>query len=214
MILFSLPFIRLKPYIKTIIGFVFIYFHQFVLLNNGAISEIIDANSQGGFYSLFAWVGICLIIGAIGDYYFKSRKKFTIVSIVYIALGVLYVILNVTIKNDDIIKQIYLNKKYVTAGYLFVSLGVTLIAFILFDRIKYLREKEIPLFATIGQNSFLFYVIGSSFGIILDLIFGKMVYNENVAMKYIGNILEILISAGIILALAYLISRIRRKKKS
>ena len=190
MTLFSLLFIQLKSLPRLIIGSGLIAVHQFVILNNAALTQSIIDNSQGGIVAILSWVGLCLIASAIGDYYFKDKKKFYAATLAVIGVGIIYVILNLSVSNEAFLAQIFLNKRLATAGYIFVSLAVTLCAFVIFDQIDYLSKRSIPLISEIGQSALFFFVLGGLLDFIIkgffSLTFGDLLFREGIAAAAAG----------------------------
>ncbi|MCL2861348.1 MAG: hypothetical protein FWE22_02955 [Firmicutes bacterium] len=207
MTLFSLIFIQLKPYLRLIAGTVLIAVHQFVFLGIEATRQSILVNPEGGIVGILAWIGLCLIASAIGDYYFeKTKRKFYIATGVVMLTGLIYLILNLSISGAYM--AIFLNKYYMTAGFIFISLAITLGFFIVFDKIKFLREKDIPLIAAIGKSALVFFVIGSLFHTIVQAIFGGSLWGERASLALAGaTIVLITVTLGI----AYIFQRFKIK---
>lgn len=171
--MFSLFFIALKKQIRLVIGIIFIFFHQIVILNIPTLRESILINDQGGLYGILAWLGLSLLITVLGDCYFENKKYFYIFSGSVILIGAVCAVLSLTAGSGAAPLSLgFVNKHYINAAYIFISLACVVAVFCLLDLWPYFRNKTIPFIGWLGQSSLFFFIWGAVAGIIILALLG------------------------------------------
>jgi len=154
----SLPFIRLRKEFRLALGFVLLVFYQFVILSNSSLSPSILSNDQGGPLAIPAWLGLLLIISAVGDSYFQNKKQFRIIACALVLLGGFILLMNLLSIPQAPTEWNYVNKWYCTPSYMLAALAICMAIFMIMDLIKYFHKKTIPVIGWMGQNSIFFFL--------------------------------------------------------
>jgi len=78
------------------------------------------------------------------------------------------------------------------------------------DRIKYVREKEIPFLSWLGQNSLFFFALGGILYAVVSAIIGKSAGYQQV---HDGTAWDLIIGLAIYFAVLFGVSYVFHKKK-
>ena len=203
--LLLLPFMPIKkPEIRFGIGLGILFLYQIVVTATWpAFNNFVLGHGDGGFVGVISYLGLMLICTSLGELYFNNKKRFYILSIIISGLALLLFILNVSIgpigqdawKTGTFISYIFMSKPRQSMAYMIISLAVVMGFFILADRWKYLREKQVPILGAIGKNALLFFVAGGLLRIVA--------YNL-VGMGIEGDIRNVVGAQGVWLMIACL----------
>lgn len=169
-----------KAEIRIFIGVGIMVLYQAVFLHIPSLKPFIIANDQGGPVGLVNYLGLMLISSGLGEIYFTDKKKFYSFFAAFAGVGVVFTVLNLTVsgsRKSGFFSYIYMNKIYLSTGYMLTSLAVILVLFVLLDKWKYFREKPLPLLTGFGQSSLLFYTVGGGLTELAFAVIGKPVEN-------------------------------------
>lgn len=136
-------FVRLKTYVRLIIGIAMLVIYQMIL--DAFMLDTTLASSHGGLFGSVSWSAMLLLATALADVFRQSKSKYVIFSIIVMALGIASTLLFPVSKNR------------VSLSYVLITLSAGALLFFIFDLI-FKTEKSGAFLVWWGANPLLLYV--------------------------------------------------------
>lgn len=146
--LITLIFIRLKSYVRLIIGLVLLIVYQ-IILDKFLLSLVLNSE-HGGLFASISWSALMILSTFFSDiFYDKKLKKpaFVSISLIFLFLGLF------------LHKYFPISKHRISISYVLLSLGVSSFAFYFFyivDKIKFIKLNFLSWW---GQNPLFLYLL-------------------------------------------------------
>jgi Heparan-alpha-glucosaminide N-acetyltransferase, catalytic len=158
--LVAIPLVFLKPKQRIGAGYMMLIFYQIMLSLNDSTGWKTYAwkSTHGGILGTIFGLSAILVIGSgLGELLFEGVKtdskgtytKWAIFGAVNFILGVIL----------QYVPTLEANKRIVSATYIMISIGVIMLASLLFVWIDQILDKNVTLFDAYGKNPFLIYVM-------------------------------------------------------
>jgi predicted acyltransferase len=146
--LLALPFIRLSPVWRGVIGLGILGAYQ-ILLDRFWLEEVLIAPHNGPWGAL-SWGAMLILATALGDVYLDervNRRAFPLLSAGLVVAGLALALL------------ISLSKDRASASYVILSLGLSGLVFYLFHWMQERWQLKLPILTDWGRNPLLLYLL-------------------------------------------------------
>ncbi len=184
--LITIPFLWFKPKIRAVIATLLLIFYQIMLLFGGWREYAIASVHGGILGTIFGFSAIMIYATSIGDYLFvqegpvesKKLRNYAIMGAIALLVGLIMIL----------IPEWYPNKRQVTASYIYISLGFTILLSFIFIAIEKCYEKPIIVLDSYGKSPFLIYIVA----VVLEFLISDIIGYE--IDLFLGIVMIILIS--------------------
>ena len=155
--LIAIPFLWINPKIRGVLATIMVFFYQIMLIFGGWREYAIASVHGGILGTVFGFSAIMIYATCIGEYLLvedsiEDMGKYRNTAI----LGLVSLIGGLLIM---LIPEWYPNKRQVTASYVYISLGVTILMAFIFIAIDKKYQKPIFFLDSYGKSPFIIYII-------------------------------------------------------
>lgn len=137
-------FIRLKTYVRLLTGLAMLIIYQLIL--DAFMLKTTLSSAHGGLFGSLSWSAMLILSTVLADVFRQSRKRYVILSVLFLAAGIASVMLYPVSKNR------------VSLSYVLITLAAGALLFWIFD-IVIKTEKSGAFLIWWGANPLLLYIL-------------------------------------------------------
>ncbi len=166
----AIPFLWVSPKLRAVLATILLIFYQFMLIYGGWREYAIASVHGGILGTIFGFSAIMIYATSIGEYLLVEKnpdesikfRNLAIIGIITLVGGLLLML----------IPEWYPNKRQVTASYIYISLGVSILMAFIFIAIDKKYQKPIFFLGSYGKSPFLIYIVAIVLKFLIEDIIG------------------------------------------